>query len=340
MPAESPQTSATQNTYHHRRPVSSTPEGDTLNTVMDLSPYVGCPIQTLAEEADEEEHVEAPQGTAPQGTKWDLLTRAIGLSFHLCNIAPQNTNGESDEQLEMQEAGFETKASSTNANTTVNTQPPPSPACMQTKQRKTKEIWVVEYKIPLRLKLEVGQRVRLENVGTSTRRLGIVSTIAERTKTEVVFRIIEDPLIDPNTFIYLSIPFRGTKLARDEGALSWLVTNLFLRGRSLKDPSVKAAEDAQTKAKSDEARKHLEETHTLPKRVRAGARARTNSLKPTSNATPQQPLQSLFVETPQLSDKQKDRKGKGVERAAPAKLEANAMFETGYPKRKETKTVG
>ncbi|KAH6914285.1 hypothetical protein BKA70DRAFT_1217864 [Coprinopsis sp. MPI-PUGE-AT-0042] len=301
MPAESPQPSATQNAYRHGRPVSSTPEGDALNTVLDLSPYVGCPIQTLAEEVDEEEQVEAPQGTALQSTKWDLLTRAIGLGFHLCNIAPQNTNTESDEQLEMQTTGPETMSINTNPNTTIDTQPRPSPAGMQTKQRKTKEIWVVEYKIPLRLQLEVGQRVRLENVGTSTCRIGIVSTIAERTRTEVVFRIIEDPLIDPNTFIYLSIPFRGTKLARDEGAL-----------KSLKDPYVKAVEDSQTKAKGEEVRKYLEETHTLPKRARTGALARTSSLMPISNATPQQPLQSLFIETPQPTKEQEAHKGKGV----------------------------
>ncbi|KAH6880916.1 hypothetical protein BKA70DRAFT_1446996 [Coprinopsis sp. MPI-PUGE-AT-0042] len=244
---------------------SSPHERDSPEIIIDLGPYVNCPTQTLIKEEDEKEHDVVTQDIQPQrSTNWDFLTRAFGIGSLLCNIAPPDADpsDENGEQIELQEDRKGTRT----------LQPP---AWMPPPNRTPQPL---PSHLPAQPECGHGRGLIEETwTNTSTRRLGIISTISQRSKAEVVFRIMEEPMVDPNTVIYLSTPIRYTKFTKDVGILSWISSNLFRR-RSLKEPPTETVTETQAKAQRDAIQKRSNEMHTFPKRVKAGTRARTSSL--------------------------------------------------------------
>ncbi|KAH6906284.1 hypothetical protein BKA70DRAFT_1224769 [Coprinopsis sp. MPI-PUGE-AT-0042] len=315
MPAKPPHPNTVQTAQQSDWLASSPHERDSPEIIIDLGPYVNCPTQTLIKEEDEKEHDVVTQDIQPQrSTNWDFLTRAFGIGSLLCNIAPPDADpsDENGEQIELQEDRKGTRTlqttsldATTKSDATTVTQPPPSPAGMWTRQRLIEETWTVKYKLPSQIRLEVGQKILLKHKNTSTRRLGIISTISQRSKAEVVFRIMEEPMVDPNTVIYLSTPIRYTKFTKDVGILSWISSNLFRR-RSLKEPPTETVTETQAKAQRDAIQKRSNEMHTFPKRVKAGTRAWTSSLGAEKALDHRKQLKVRFAELPETNQSTKN----------------------------------
>ncbi|KAH6885479.1 hypothetical protein BKA70DRAFT_1237069 [Coprinopsis sp. MPI-PUGE-AT-0042] len=278
MPAKPPHPNTVQTAQRSDWLASSPHERDSPEIIIDLGPYVNCPTQTLIKEEDEKEH--------------DVRRK------RRTDRTPEDRKGTRTLQTTSLDA-------TTKSDATTVTQPPPSPAGMWTRQRLIEETWTVKYKLPPQIRLEVGQKILLKHKNTSTRRLGIISTISQRSKAEVVFRIMEEPMVDPNTVIYLSTPIRYTKFTKDVGILSWISSNLFRR-RSLKEPPTETVTETQAKAQRDAIQKRSNEMHTFPKRVKAGTRARTSSLGAEKALDHRKQLKVRFAELPETNQSTKN----------------------------------
>ncbi|KAH6908349.1 hypothetical protein BKA70DRAFT_1222580 [Coprinopsis sp. MPI-PUGE-AT-0042] len=287
-----------------------TSNSDASQTVIDLSPYVSAPVHRLigGEEGNQEEAPATAQ-TESRTVSWLALARTMNLNALLCYVRPQANRDQEEDQMEMrthqemEEKKMEEGRIGSEAG--LNLQPQARQDMQMMRTMKATETWTINFEMPSRIKLDIGQRIKLRNSGGRRERRsdGIIASVFKRDRTEVIFRIEDVGPRNPELTVYLSTPLRTTQLPKKEGFINWMVTNLLYRGRDLRDPMEKVREDAIDKMKRDtiEADRLLKEAIESHKRARKAEEIRNaaerggkskmeaDDVKPTPDGPPRAP---------------------------------------------------